>query len=122
MITTDPTNRFVSAAVSPWEHASPGVERQLLGYDDQLMMVRVRFAKDAIGAVHTHDHRQVTFIESGSFEVQIGDDRKVLHAGDSFFIPPGVPHGVVARVQGSLVDVFTPARKDFLAASSTLKV
>jgi quercetin dioxygenase-like cupin family protein len=122
MITPDPIHRFVSAQDSLWEHAGAGVERQLLGFDDHLMMVRVRFAKDAVGSVHTHDHRQVTFIESGSFEVRIGDARKVLNAGDSFFVPPGVPHGVVALVQGGLVDVFTPARQDFLAASSTPRV
>jgi quercetin dioxygenase-like cupin family protein len=110
-------SRFVAAVDRVWESGGAGVQRQILGHDDLLMMVRVRFEKDAIGAVHTHPHRQVTFIESGSFAVQIGDDKKILHAGDSFFVPPDIPHGVVALSQASLVDVFSPARQDFLNAS-----
>jgi quercetin dioxygenase-like cupin family protein len=36
-------------------------------------------------------------------------------AGDCWFVPPGVPHGAVAIEAGSLIDVFTPARAEFIA-------
>ena len=119
MIFAHANSRFLAGADCAWENAGAGVRRQVLGHDDMLMMVRVQFEKDAIGSVHAHPHRQVTYIESGSFEVLIGEDKKVLRGGDCYFIPPGMLHGVVAREQSSLVDVFTPARQDFLAPSST---
>jgi quercetin dioxygenase-like cupin family protein len=78
------------------------------------MLVSIRFEKDAVGPVHHHPHRQVSYVVSGRFEVKIGDATSRLSAGDCFIIPPGVPHGVLALEEGALVDVFAPAREDFL--------
>jgi quercetin dioxygenase-like cupin family protein len=69
---------------------------------------------DAVGVLHHHPHRQATLVESGRFEVRIGDETRVLDAGDGFFAVPDVEHGVVALEAGVLVDVFAPAREDFL--------
>jgi quercetin dioxygenase-like cupin family protein len=98
-----------------WEAAGDGVNRKILAYDSGLMMVHVRFTRGAIGYVHKHPHRQVSFVEQGSFEVQIAQVKTILRKGDSFIVPPGVEHGVVALEDGDLLDVFTPAREDFLA-------
>jgi quercetin dioxygenase-like cupin family protein len=100
-----------------WESVGDGVKRKILSYDSGLMMVHVRFTKGAIGYIHKHPHRQVTFVEQGSFEVQIAREKTVLVKGDSFIVPPDVEHGVVALEDGDLVDIFTPAREDFLAAT-----
>ena len=105
---------FVEDSSFPWTTVGNGVQRKILGYDEQLMMVRVQFKKGSIGYLHKHPHRQVTFIESGSFEVQIGDRKKILKGSDCYFVPPDIEHGVVALDDSSLVDVFTPAPEDFL--------
>lgn len=98
----------------PWVQADEGVRRKVLGFDSQLMMILVEFKKDAVGYVHQHIHRQVTYIVKGSFEVQIENDKKILSAGDCYFIPPKLNHGVVALEESLLVDVFTPFREDFI--------
>lgn len=105
---------FVHSTDAPVVDAAPGVTRQVLAHEAELMLVKVTFAKDAVGSVHAHPHRQVTYVASGRFETTIGDSRQTLVAGDSFFAPPDVPHGVVALEDGVLIDVFTPARRDFL--------
>ena len=107
---------FVHGDSSVWEEMAKGVQRKILGHDPSLMMMHVHFAKGSVGYVHRHPHRQVTFIERGRFEVQVGDRKEILVSGDCYFIPPDVVHGVVALEEGSLVDVFTPAREDILAA------
>jgi quercetin dioxygenase-like cupin family protein len=106
--------RFVHGYEQPWEDLGGGVSRQILGYDAQLMMVRVRFEAGAVGALHHHPHRQATLVESGRFKVEVGHEGRTLHAGDSFFAAPDVEHAVVALEAGVLVDVFAPAREDFL--------
>ncbi|HEX2190042.1 MAG TPA: cupin domain-containing protein [Longimicrobiaceae bacterium] len=106
--------RFVRGAELPWEVLGGGVSRQVLGHDEALMMVRVRFDAGAVGALHHHPHRQVTLVESGRFRVEIAGETQVLAAGDGFLVPSGLEHGVVALEAGVLVDVFTPAREDFL--------
>jgi quercetin dioxygenase-like cupin family protein len=105
---------FVSSADRDWTHAEDGVRRKVLGYDDHMMMVCVEFETNAKGTLHAHPHRQVTFVESGSFDVVIGGEKRVLRSGDCFFVPPDTQHGVVAREKGRLIDVFTPARQDFI--------
>jgi quercetin dioxygenase-like cupin family protein len=107
---------FVQEERLDWETTGNGVQRKILGYDAAIMMVRVLFQKGSRGAVHSHPHRQVTLVEKGSFEVEIDREKKKLKAGDSFFIPPDVQHGVLALEEGILLDVFTPAREDFLKA------
>lgn len=107
----------IVASEIPWEAAGTGVRRQILGFDRELMLVRVVFEKGSIGYVHKHPHRQVTLVESGVFEVQVGPEKRRLKGGDCFFIPPNVEHGVVAEEDGVLVDVFTPAREDFLTTT-----
>ena len=97
-----------------WETAAEGVKRKILGYDNNLMMVLVEFQKDSIGYLHKHIHTQVSYVITGSFEVQIGNEKKIQKAGDCYFLPPDIEHGVVALEDSSLIDVFTPCREDFI--------
>src|SRR5688500_6053592 len=101
-------------AQGEWENVGAGVTRRILGYDDQLMLVCARFEQGAVGALHRHPHRQVTYVASGRFEVEIDGVKKALAACDSFFVAPELVHGAVALEPGVLIDVFTPARADFL--------
>ena len=39
-----------------WEPAGAGVVRQIMGYDEQAMLVKVKFEKGATGSLHTHPH------------------------------------------------------------------
>jgi quercetin dioxygenase-like cupin family protein len=107
------SDAFVSGKGS-WEDVGPGVARKILGYDEQLMLVCARFEAGAVGTLHHHPHRQVTYVASGRFEVEIDGAKKTLETGDSFFVEPNRVHGAVALEPGTLIDVFSPARADFL--------
>jgi quercetin dioxygenase-like cupin family protein len=97
-----------------WEQIDTGVKRKIISYDDALMTVKVEFETGGIGSIHKHYHSQITYIESGIFEVEIDGEKKVLKAGDSFYIPPNVLHGVVCKASGTLIDAFSPMREDFI--------
>ena len=45
-----------------WENPGPGICRQIMGYDEQLMMVKVQFEKGAVGTMHEHHHSQATYV------------------------------------------------------------
>lgn len=91
-----------------------GVSRQILGFNEQLMMVKVMFEQGAVGAVHAHVHTQTTYCASGVFEFRVGDESRKIVAGDALYIPSGMLHGVVCMEKGILIDTFNPAREDFL--------
>ena len=93
----------------------PGLTRKIMGFNNQIMMVEVTFAKGAIGYKHEHFHSQTTYVVSGVFEVTVGEKTQVLKAGDGFFIEPNLIHGAVCLEEGILLDVFSPVREDFLS-------
>ena len=99
---------------SDWEDLGDGVSRKISGYDDKIMMVKVKFEVGAIGPLHEHLHSQVTYVASGVFEASINGNKQVLKAGDSFYAKPHHVHGVLCIEAGILVDIFSPARRDFL--------
>jgi quercetin dioxygenase-like cupin family protein len=105
---------FMMGAQMPKEAVGEGLNRQILGYNDSIMMVKVKFDVGAVGAVHAHLHSQVAYVESGEFDVFIDGVEKRLGPGDSFYIEPNLDHGAVCRKAGVLIDVFSPVREDFL--------
>ena len=51
-------NVFIEEEMLLWSIVAPGMQRAILAYDDSLMMVKVKFDKEAIGAMHHHPHVQ----------------------------------------------------------------
>jgi len=107
-------NAFFIAAENQWQPAGDGIKRQITGYNNGLMMVKVAFEKGAIGTLHHHVHTQASYVASGVFEAEVNGVKQVLAAGDTFFVEPDLVHGVVCLEAGLLIDVFNPHREDFL--------
>ncbi|MEO1438329.1 MAG: cupin domain-containing protein [Bacteroidota bacterium] len=97
-----------------WEQVDPLLRRQIHGYDDKIMLVVADFKAGGVGQLHNHHHSQVTYVESGEFEMTIGEDIRIIKAGDSYYIPPMVMHGCTCIKAGKLIDVFSPMREDFI--------
>jgi len=97
-----------------WTNPAPGIQRQIMAYDGQLMMVKVKFEKGAVGTPHTHYHSQGTYVACGKFEVTIGSEQRVLQTGDGYYVSPDEIHGCVCLEAGVLIDTFSPMRQDFL--------
>lgn len=97
-----------------WEPTEPGVKRKIMAYGPDLMVVRVAFETGAVGKAHQHPHRQASYVESGVFDVTIDGKTSRLVAGDTFFVPENLVHGVVNIEAGQLIDSFTPMRTEFL--------
>ena len=105
---------FVADQDVPWAEAAPGIRRKVLCHDDGIMIARFAFEKGAVGAQHSHPHKQCSVIESGIFDVTIAGETKRLSAGGSYLVAPNLVHGAVAVEAGVIVDAFSPLREDFL--------
>ena len=114
MSTTDAVKIFIEDKDIAWEKVGEGVRRKIMSWDDKLMLVRVEFQQGGVGVLHQHYHSQITHVESGVFEVEIGGEKRLLTAGDAYYIPPNILHGCVCREAGVLIDVFSPMREDFV--------
>jgi len=111
------SNTAIPGRSSDWEQLGGGLSRQILGWDNQIMMVKVKFEKGTIANQHTHFHTQTSFCHSGKFEFTIDGEKHVIEAGDGLYIAPNLIHGAVCLEAGVVLDVFSPVREDFLDGS-----
>jgi len=70
-----------------WEEVSGGISRQFIGYNSRIMMVKVKFEKGAVGALHHHFHIQATYVASGIFRIAGNGEEKELKATGFLFRP-----------------------------------
>jgi quercetin dioxygenase-like cupin family protein len=105
---------FIDDSELPWEDLGAGLKRKVMSYDDNLMMVKVAFEKGGIGSLHSHFHTQMSYVESGVFDITISGHTGTLKKGDAYYIPPDVIHGALCLEPGILIDIFTPMRADFV--------
>ena len=108
------SENFLFGTELPTVDVDGGVIRKLMSYDEQLMLLEVKFKAGSIGYQHQHFHSQASYVVSGVFEVTINGVSKTLRAGDAFYVDPDVLHGAVCLEEGILIDTFSPMRQDFL--------
>ncbi|MBT52827.1 MAG: cupin [Mameliella sp.] len=94
--------------------AGGGLTRKVAAHNDNVMCVEVHFETGTVAARHSHPHEQITYVISGKFEFTVGDETYVIGAGDSLYKQPNIEHGATCLEAGTLLDIFTPHREDFL--------
>ena len=97
-----------------WTDLGGGVRRKVLAHTKDGMAVEVQFEKGSIGAMHSHPHIQCTYVRSGAFVFTSNGKRYEVAAGDTLAFESNEPHGVVCKAAGTVIDVFSPMREDFL--------
>jgi quercetin dioxygenase-like cupin family protein len=91
----------------------PGMKRQVLAYNQELMLVRHHFVQGWKGARHKHPHHQLVYVVRGRILFD-GDGKTVeLKAGDSLVVAGNVEHQATALENSEVLDVFTPYREDY---------
>lgn len=94
--------------------AGGGLTRKVGAFNDNLMVVEVHFETGTVAERHHHPHEQITYVISGKFEFTVGDETYIVGPGDSLYKQPNIEHGATCLEAGTLLDVFTPHREDFL--------
>ena len=78
------------------------------------MAVEVGFDKGTVGTLHSHLHTQCSYVLAGRFSYTVDGEESILEPGDSVIVPGGASHGTTCLEAGTLLDIFTPCREDFL--------
>jgi quercetin dioxygenase-like cupin family protein len=82
---------------------------------DHGMLVHWTMKKGAHGAAHKHPHEQIVWMISGRMDFRIGNEKRMMVAGDTAIIPGGVEHEGFFPEDTVVIDFFAPPREDFLA-------
>ena len=98
-----------TAPLSP----GPGMQRQILAYSQNLMLVRHHFLKGWNGTSHSHPHEQLVYVVSGHIQFDSNGITIELRRGDSIIVKGNVEHRAKALEDSEVLDVFTPCREDY---------
>ena len=99
---------------APVTEPEPGLQRQVLVHSAAMMLVRHQMRKGWHGSAHRHPHEQMVYIISGTIRVRVGDTWQNASAGDNFIVTSNSDHEAEAIEDSVVLDVFTPAREDYL--------
>ena len=105
---------YFPSADSQLEKVDDGLSRKVGAFNDNLMVVEVHFDTGTVAPLHYHHHEQITYVMSGKFEFTVGDMTYIVGPGDSLYKEPNIEHGAKCLEAGTLLDVFTPHREDFV--------
>ncbi|MCY3733370.1 MAG: cupin domain-containing protein [Chloroflexi bacterium] len=91
-----------------------GVARRTLNAGERTSIHEIQIAEGCTVPMHTHPHEQIGYLVSGRVRFELGDEIKELSAGDSWIIPSEVPHEVTALEDAVALDIFSPAREEYI--------
>jgi quercetin dioxygenase-like cupin family protein len=109
----------ISALVTDWskvpvEETGEGIRRQMV-VGQNVMICRFRFAPFVVTPAHSHPHEQMSLIVQGRVKFILGDEERIVGAGDVLHFPPDYRHGAtMLDEEVILIDIFSPIREDFL--------
>ena len=91
-----------------------GVSRRTLNHGDQTSIHELLMAKGSVVPEHTHPHEQTGYFVSGRLRFVMPGLAKDLDAGDSWIVPSEIPHEVTALEDSVAIDIFSPARTEYI--------
>lgn len=97
----------------PEEQMNPLIARKVI-HTQNLTLAKIHLQKYAVIQLHNHVHEQITMLEKGKLKFVIEGQEKVLQPGDMLHIPPNAAHLVEALEDSVAMDLFSPAREDWM--------
>lgn len=79
-----------------------------------MTIIQLSYKQGGIVPLHHHVHEQVTMVVSGSVQMRMGGRSIVVGAGESLAVPSNAPHLAEALEDSTVVEVFVPARTDWI--------
>ena len=91
-----------------------GVTFRTLATGERIMLTVMHYEEGAVVSPHSHPNEQVGYVIRGKLRVRIGREEAILSEGDSYAVPAGETHSMVALEETYVVDTFSPPREDYI--------
>jgi quercetin dioxygenase-like cupin family protein len=83
-------------------------------WGEKMLLSLLELAPHSTVPRHSHPHEQAGIMLEGEMEFTIGDETRIVKAGDLFVIPGGVEHSVRVLDQPvKALDIFSPVREEY---------
>lgn len=81
---------------------------------DNLMLTFVDFEPEVALPRHSHPHEQITLVIEGTLEFTLGEETKILEAGQGVTVASNIPHSARSLAgPAKVVDAWHPLRDDY---------
>jgi quercetin dioxygenase-like cupin family protein len=97
-----------------YNEALPGVMQKTLVFGDKTLMTEFLLAKGSSLPLHAHPYEQTGYLVKGRIRLKIGEEEFDVNVGDAWNIPMNVAHGAQVMENSTVIEVFSPAREDYL--------
>ena len=94
--------------------ALPGVLYKTLALGEKTHLTEFRLAKGSKIPKHLHPHEQTGYLVSGRMRFMIGEETFDSEPGDGWTIAGNLAHMVDVLEDSIVIEVFSPAREDYL--------
>lgn len=88
----------------------PGLDARVVD-DGACQVALFDFAEDAVVAEHIHADKWGILV-AGQMTLSVAGSERPLAAGDSYFVPAGVPHGAQVVAGSRIIEIFGERRFD----------
>ena len=90
----------------------PGIRARIV-HTDRTSQSWVELDQGVSFPTHQHPHEQAVNVLEGTLELVVDGQSHRLAAGQTYVIPPDVPHSGRALTSCRVLDVFAPVREDY---------
>jgi len=92
----------------------PGIRQKTLVFGERTLMTEFLLGKDSFLHEHAHPYEQTGYLVKGHIILKIGETEHDARPGDSWCIPMNVTHSARILEDSIAIEVFSPARTDYL--------
>jgi quercetin dioxygenase-like cupin family protein len=105
--------RVVKVGDVPLVNLAPGIDTAIV-CGNNLTLSFATVAPGAAGAMHSHPNEQMIVVLEGTVDIVLEGKAYGLKAGEVMTVPSNLQHTGIGGEHGCrMLEVFTPARKDF---------
>jgi quercetin dioxygenase-like cupin family protein len=105
---------FYKKENSPYQQPLEGVSFKSLAHGEKTHLTEFRLDKGSMIPTHAHPHEQTGYLISGKLKFTIAGEVFLAESGDGWNIAGDVEHGVEVMENSVVIEVFSPAREDYL--------
>jgi quercetin dioxygenase-like cupin family protein len=92
----------------------PGISIKTICRGSSTLMTEFRLEKGSLLSEHSHPNEQTGYLVKGRMKLYIDGVGRELEPGDSWCVAGGLPHRAEITEDSVAIEVFSPAREDYL--------
>ncbi len=92
----------------------PGIEIKVVGHGPHTLSALFKLEAGKTLPLHDHIYEQTGTLLEGTMRLTIGDEVYEVNKGDTWNVPPNIPHMAEVLTDCLVFEVFSPVREDYL--------